>query len=103
MKERANRLAQMVLTGSDRITKAMRKEALQLMEDIRADEASMTFDTALGHVTISNEDVVKSRDLIAGGRTIQAIKDARWKYSLGLHEAKALMDEIRNRYNIKRA
>jgi len=104
MSERAKKLATLVLTGSDRITKQMRQDAFQLLEYIRQEEAAKmeimeSFDVGCGQIVrITQEQQVKYRRLIEGGTYIEAIKQARLDQKLGLKEAKYLIDAIRDKY-----
>jgi len=99
MNERAKNLATLILIGSDRITKAMRKEALELLNEIRqeTEARSVTFDIGNGQdVTVSKRQLSKYRRLIDGGLWISAIKEARTDLGLGLKESKCLIDIIRD-------
>lgn len=98
--DRAKNLATLILTNSDRITKQMRQEAFQLLEDIRGGESDLDIDTGTGHLRVSKVRLATYLGLVRAELYIDAIKQARIDYGIGLREAKFLIDAIRTRSGV---
>jgi len=98
MMDKAKNLATLILTSSDRITKQMRQDAFDFLEEVRVAETAdmVTIDIGYGKmVTIKRSDEARYRQLCADGLVIQSIKQAREDYKIALKEAKDLIDAIR--------
>ena len=85
----AKELAKMVLTGSDRITKAMRELALKTLDD--AVEAEKCF-MAVGDIDLRKDQFMFY--MAMSGRKVEAVKKARREFDLGLKEAVRFVEDV---------
>jgi len=96
--EKAKQLATSILTGSDRITKEIRQQALEVLSEVDREEETDVVTIHVGGdrmVKISHSDYRRYRDLIIEGKLLYAIKHARRIYKMSLLDAKRMTDTIR--------